>query len=99
MEKRELLVLSLLEERSQVTLTATTSYLSPDDCPATYEIDWGDGSLLDTGTAHCATPFSVKHPYQTEGTYNVAFRMKDRDGTQVSSLSLLISLTVPVPVC
>lgn len=98
MERRELLVLSLLEERNQVTLTATTSHLSPDDCPVAYEIDWGDGSPLDKGTADCAVPFSVMHPYQSEGTYKVAFSVKDRDGVQVSSLSLLISLTVPAAV-
>jgi len=67
MERRELLVLSILEERSQVTLTATTSHLSPDNCPVTYEIGWGDGSQLDTGTAECGAPFSVMHPYRTEG--------------------------------
>ena len=67
MEGRELLVLSLLEERSQVALTATTSYLSPDSCPVTYDIDWGDGSPPDSGTAEYGVPFSVMHPYRTEG--------------------------------
>ncbi len=95
METRELLVLSLLEERNHVTLTATTSHLSPDVCPVAYEIDWGDSSALDKGTADCGAPFSVIHPYGSQGTYKVAFNVKDRDGVQVSSLSLLISLTVP----
>jgi hypothetical protein len=98
METRELLVLSLLEEQNNVTLTATTSHLSPDGCPVEYEIDWGDESPLDKGTADCGAPFSVMHPYRSEGNYKVAFSVEDRDGVQVSSLSLLISLPVPVAV-
>jgi PKD repeat protein len=70
--------------------------------PFQYEIDWGDGSPLTTGTATVDLPgpptagsFDGNHVY-TEGTYNLVLSVTDEQGgTSTESFMLTVNDVLP----
>lgn len=72
----------------------------------TYQIDWGDGTDVDTGTAAIQTPgaagvlthgsFDGDHTYAEEGVYTVTVTLSDEDGGQdVTTFQVTVNNAVP----
>lgn len=53
--------------------TATITYTAGDVTPATFLVNWGDGTGVTSYTSS-SSPFSIQHTYQNPGTYTVTAR-------------------------
>lgn len=92
MEKKEFLLVGVLAEGNRTTITATASTGDHDSQPLIYEIDWGDGTPVNTGEACRGLPFSLAHDYSHRGIHGVSLRVGDEVDNEKPSIRLHTSV-------
>ncbi|HET9012208.1 MAG TPA: PKD domain-containing protein, partial [Gemmatimonadaceae bacterium] len=78
-----------------LTLSASLSDPGTDDAPWSYRIDWGDGSVAETGSlSSLDDALSASHAYASIGDYTATIAVTDKDGaTGTATIAVAISNT------
>lgn len=60
-----------------------------------YEVDYGDGSLPEVGTAFSNTPIILKHEYDKKGTFIIKITATNKNGTSIQNKQIAINSIAP----
>jgi len=97
MKEKRLLILGILAEGAETTITASASPGLRDNDAVAFEVDWGDGSSVDKGKAGSGVPFTVGHSYPDGHVYTMDLRIGDMIAEDESSIRLRACVHSGIP--